>query len=520
MYSDFVDNHMTVQGLARENDIVLLCSSIKVMFNYPNRDEIIMTINADDAMKGFNMGELALKVMQRYHMLYYLNYNYDMKIGKVIDKPHTFERNRPYIQPPIPDSNTNTFDFLSMSMPYNVSFKEDLHCFGSGMEYEWFDNGIKCLIYNKPRQDPITGKKIKIGSDAYQHLVNEYGEPKIRSPKTNNLITVNKITYNKLLKEGYTENELLSKSITNKMIILNDFNDTKMEGYFNTSITLLPDEIILEEILNNTNIDNFINICKANKRYYEYCRDDLFWEKLYYKYYDNSQMFDDTKSYYETFKLCYRLDYLIKKLKLNYSIYDLYNTENLLLYNKILSEIPKEIGQLQKLKRLALRNNKLNEIPKEIGQLQKLKRLDLSYNKLSEIPKEIGLLLKLQFLDLSDNKLSEIPKEIRQLQNLQELYLNNNELSEIPKEIVQLQKLKSLDLSDNNLSEIPKEIGQLQKLQFLDLSYNKLSEIPKEIGQFRELKELNLRNNKLSDIREIPKEIRRLEQLQGLYIKI
>jgi hypothetical protein len=150
MYSDFVDNHMTVQGLARENDIVLLCSSIKVMFNYPNRDEIIMTINADDAMKGFNMGELALKVMQRYHMLYYLNYNYDMKIGKVIDKPHTFERNRPYIQPPIPDSNTNTFDFLSMSMPYNVSFKQDLHCFGSGMEYEWFDNGIKCLIYNKP----------------------------------------------------------------------------------------------------------------------------------------------------------------------------------------------------------------------------------------------------------------------------------------------------------------------------------------------------------------------------------
>jgi hypothetical protein len=60
------------------------------------------------------------------------------------------------------------------------------------------------------------------------------------------------------------------------MIILNDFNDTKMEDFLNKSITLLPDEIFLEEILNHTDIDNFINICKANKRYYEYCSNDLF----------------------------------------------------------------------------------------------------------------------------------------------------------------------------------------------------------------------------------------------------
>jgi hypothetical protein len=60
-----------------------------------------------------------------------------------------------------------------------------------------------------------------------------------------------------------------------------------MKGYFNTPIVLLPNEIILEEILNNTDIDNFINICKANKCYYKYCSNDLFWEKLYHKYYDN-----------------------------------------------------------------------------------------------------------------------------------------------------------------------------------------------------------------------------------------
>jgi hypothetical protein len=37
-----------------------------------------------------------------------------------------------------------------------------------------------------------------------------------------------------------------------------------MEGIFNKSIVLLTDDMILKEILN---IDNFINICKVNKRY-------------------------------------------------------------------------------------------------------------------------------------------------------------------------------------------------------------------------------------------------------------
>jgi hypothetical protein len=102
-----------------------------------------------------------------------------------------------------------------------------------------------------------------------------------------------------------------------------------MESF--NKLQLLPDEIILEEILNYTDIDNFINICKANKRYYEYCSNDLFWKKLYHKYYNNSHMYDDTKSYYKTFKLCYH--------QFRYLQY-------LYLTNNKLREIPKEIEQL------------------------------------------------------------------------------------------------------------------------------------------------------------------------------
>jgi hypothetical protein len=91
------------------------------------------------------------------------------------------------------------------------------------------------------------------------------------------------------------------------------YDNIKMEGFF----TLLPDDIILEEILDIFNL----NICKTNKRYYNYYSKYLLWKKLYYKYYDHSQMYD-TKSYYETFKLCYYLNHLIKKLNLKNSIYD------------------------------------------------------------------------------------------------------------------------------------------------------------------------------------------------------
>jgi hypothetical protein len=268
----------------------------------------------------------------------------------------------------------------------------------------------KELFHKYPNINPLTGYYITIGSYEYNRLVKNYGEPKIKSPKTNRLITVNKGTYKELL-NMYSENELFHE---------------------NKNIEIFPDDIILEEILKNTDIDNFINICKANKHYYEYCSNDIFWEKLYHKYYDNSRMYDGVKSYYETFKLCYQLDYLIKKLNLDYSIYNLSNITELDLMYKELSEIPKEIGQLQKLKILYLNNNNLNEIPKGIGQLKNLQELYLNHNKLSEIPKEIG-----------------------QLKNLQELYLNHNKLSKIPKDIEQLQKLKILELEYNKLIEIP-----------------------------------------------------------------
>ena len=68
-------------------------------------------------------------------------------------------------------------------------------------------------FYNNPTIDsplgaaitdrtPKTGDIIDINSKRFKELVKKYGDIKIVSPKSGREITVGKITYNQLLKEG------------------------------------------------------------------------------------------------------------------------------------------------------------------------------------------------------------------------------------------------------------------------------------------------------------------------------
>ncbi len=118
-------------------------------------------------------------------------------------------------------------------------------------------------------------------------------------------------------------------------------------------------------------------------------------------------------------------------------------------------------------------------IPKEIGNLTKLKYLALLGNALGgTIPTEIGNLKELEYLYLSFNEFKgTIPKEIGNLKELKDLVLDVNRslTGTIPKEIGNLTKLERLDLSRNDLTgPIPNEIGNLTKLERLDLSGNRL----------------------------------------------
>ncbi|KAJ9561328.1 hypothetical protein OSB04_006488 [Centaurea solstitialis] len=81
--------------------------------------------------------------------------------------------------------------------------------------------------------------------------------------------------------------------------------------------------------------------------------------------------------------------------------------------------------------------------------------LDLSCNKLvGEIPKELGLLNQIHSLNLSHNQLTgTIPKEFSNLENIESLDLSYNGLSgKVPSELIKLNSLAIFNVSYNNLS--------------------------------------------------------------------
>jgi hypothetical protein len=119
LYDTFIKNNMSVDNLSLvyENEVVLKCSYINVFFGHPNfAEQTTFRIVASDILKGFTMKELALKVMQKYHMLVFLYKNYDMEKGTIVTE----------------------------MLPFND------RCFRPCMyEGEWTDNGVSGLQYHK-----------------------------------------------------------------------------------------------------------------------------------------------------------------------------------------------------------------------------------------------------------------------------------------------------------------------------------------------------------------------------------
>jgi Leucine-rich repeat (LRR) protein len=124
--------------------------------------------------------------------------------------------------------------------------------------------------------------------------------------------------------------------------------------------------------------------------------------------------------------------------------------------------------------------------------------LDLSNRGISEIPKEIGQVTRLKVLDLSYNQIKRLPSSIANLKKLEKLYLLRNQISELPTGIGNLSRLKVLDISYNDLTKIPSEIGFLHNLESFDASYCKLSKLPFELTELISLKKLNLDENPLT----------------------
>ncbi|KAL6334732.1 hypothetical protein AAG906_021391 [Vitis piasezkii] len=97
--------------------------------------------------------------------------------------------------------------------------------------------------------------------------------------------------------------------------------------------------------------------------------------------------------------------------------------------------------------------------------------IDLSRNRLiEELPKEVGKLIHLRYLNLSlCYSLRELPETICDLYNLQTLNIQESIIRKLPQAMGKLINLRHLENYNTRLKGLPKGIGRLSSLQTLDV---------------------------------------------------
>lgn len=283
----------------------------------------------------------------------------------------------------------------------------------------------------------------------------------------------------------------------------------------------------------------------------------------------NSKNSDERQKLIEKYQNNLRIDTL-KEIDLSYCglkelpefVLNAKSLEVLLLdYNQI-KKLPKELSELQNLKRIYWRGNQLEKFKWiRISKIDDLERLDLSNNQLKRLPTGIKNLDGLKELVLEENFFGEIPVKrlakadfvkivsfnkshefqiqgdkyeslkflevfkanncglltldasFYQMSGLKEIQLQENKLGELPTGISSMKNLEKLSFYKNEIKSLPDDLFDLN-LKVIDLYYNQLEVIPDAIGQMRQLEVLFLAHNR---IYSLPGSIGELTNLEEFY---
>lgn len=139
---------------------------------------------------------------------------------------------------------------------------------------------------------------------------------------------------------------------------------------------------------------------------------------------------------------------------------DFLHVESLELYNTPWTTGAENfIGRFKQLKKLKIANAAMTELPKELTEMQNLAHLALQGNRIRLTPasvEQLGRLKKLEVLELAGNPLS------------------------LPPDFSDMPLLKTVNLSRTGLEQWPKGLRDQLNLEKVNLSYNALSTIPRE----------------------------------------
>lgn len=145
-----------------------------------------------------------------------------------------------------------------------------------------------------------------------------------------------------------------------------------------------------------------------------------------------------------------------------------------------------------------LRLSGLTEFPREIfGLADTLEVLDLYGNPLTDLPRDMGRLHRLRVLFCSQTRIARLPPSLGDCPALSQIGMRGTGLTEIPGESLPA-ALRWLTVTDNALSALPDALGHRPYLQKLLLSGNRITQLPATLAGAENLELLRISANQLS----------------------
>lgn len=157
-------------------------------------------------------------------------------------------------------------------------------------------------------------------------------------------------------------------------------------------------------------------------------------------------------------------------------------------------------GKLQGSQQLKLSCG-LTQFPQEIFDLaDSLEILDLTGNALSDLPKDLNRLKKLRILFCSSNQFTHLPEVLGECQNLSMIGFKANQIRHIPEGAIPTTSLRWFIMTDNALKAVPNALGECRQLQKLMLAGNQLKALPESMANCHALELLRISANQFNTI--------------------
>lgn len=186
-----------------------------------------------------------------------------------------------------------------------------------------------------------------------------------------------------------------------------------------------------------------------------------------------------------------------------------------------ITQLPADFGELgtNLVTFSAQKASSLTRLPESFSKLSCLEELSLSdCHSLSEFPKSVKGLAKLRVIRVHGTGLTHLPDDFGDLQCLVELHITHcNRLRSLPESFGNLVLLKILSLEKcRNFKKLSRNFGQLQSLTDLNLEACPIEDgdLPLEFGGLKKLSTLFMQQNKLTTLPESFRDLTALAHLK------